>query len=83
MTNPRTVAAWEALGFRIVEAREIDKYPRIKFEPPPQPRSQPARPRAARVRHRVPNDGSVKYRRAILMADLRAARYCRKIKDSA
>ena len=86
MNNPQTYGEWEAVGFRVVEFGEIDKYPRIKFEPPGYRIQTPDRKRAARaaqVRHRVPNDGGVKYLRAIRAADRRAAAYCQRIKDSA
>ena len=78
MTNPQTVGEWNAAGFRVVEAGEIDRYPRLKFEPPRAAKLAPARARPARVRHRASKKDERAYRYAVQWADIRAAAYNRK-----
>jgi hypothetical protein len=83
MTNPRTVGEWEAVGFRVVEAGEIDEYP-FRFVSPRVAVKVAARLRTARMRHRAPKNprypkGGFAYSRAVGAADRRAAIYCHKI----
>ena len=81
--NPRTVGEWEAVGFRIVEAGEIDRYPAIRFEPPQSKRSTQRAARLRKARGRTPRDATKQFkndtafRNAIRAADRRAAIYNR------